>query len=237
MDSPPKSVGPIIESQRGTLYAMAFTHAKFIMRFETLYHMTSPVNLPFIRETGCLKSAEQLMRLGGKEGLFPERRMVTVPLTVGGSPVRVRDQAHLYEEHIEFQGGWNMQRLLQELNRRVFFWADVGPYAINHLERYRHEEPPSVILRIPSYDLFHHYRLLPDANREPVPHFCIFNSGSPRTVNGRASPRGPTTFVTAPDALFSPGMVAEVTFQNEVVLPRSTRVATAYDDPGVPLFS
>ncbi len=216
---------------------MAFTHAKFVTKVETLYHMTSSVNLPFIRETGCLKSAEQLLRLGGKEGLLQGRRLNIEAITIGGSPVRVRDQAHLHEGHIEFQGGWDVQRLLQELNRRIFFWADAGQHAINHLERYCEEQPPPVILKIPTYELFQHYRLLPDDNREPVPFFCMFNSGNPRTVNGRRSPRGPTTFVPAPNALFSPGAVVEVTFLNEAVLPRTTRVSTAYDDPGVPLFT
>ena len=65
-------------------------------------------------------------------------------------------------------------------------------------------------------------RELLSCNPNHRPYFSRFNSGAPRTVNGRKSPRGPETFLAADRWLGSPSTVVEVTFVGTVSLPKTT---------------
>ena len=62
------------------------------------------------------------------------------------------------------------------------------------------------------------------ANKGNPPRFCAYNSGSPRVVNGKKSPRGSTTFVTAEEFPKGKKEVVEVTFENFVRVPKETEV-------------
>jgi hypothetical protein len=92
--------------------------------------------------------------------------------------------------------------------------------ARRHFARYAPEMP--AIIRVQLAELI-------DANRSAEPGFCKFNSGSPRWNSGRASPRGPGTFVSCRNALFSASAVIEVTFRTSLNLPDKVEVAETYD--------
>jgi hypothetical protein len=59
------------------------------------------------------------------------------------------------------------------------------------------------------------------ANPNTEPLFCRFNSGAPRVVGGRRSPRGVTTFQPAGMFAGTPSDVVEVVFERSIVLPSS----------------
>ncbi len=81
-------------------------------------------------------------------------------------------------------GSYSYEDLIENLNRRIFFWpgTPAGPigYGRRHFERYREENP--VILRI-------NVRSLLCANAKVEPKFCRYNSGSPRCSKGREPQR------------------------------------------------
>jgi len=206
-----------------------FRVGRFIEKRPFLYHVTSPLNLDRIRKSRRLESAEQLYR-AGDQVLPPEARRSTVDLQIGNVPVRIRDQKGIVEGNIEWYGGWGMRELLDDLNRRVFFWADVKSVA-KHLRTYEAERPSLVILRVPAQELVRMRFLSSDDPEDPLPWFSRYNSGFPRwNPNGKdgeaeASPRGPKTFVLASKADFTLKDVKEVTFVGEIALPEGCAVA------------
>jgi hypothetical protein len=123
-------------------------------------------------------------------------------------------------------GGWNFEDLVEALNERVFFWpgTEHGPidYGLRHFARYESECP--LTIRVRTDDLF-------EANPRSIPEFCDRNSGSPRYSGGRASPRGPDTFVMASRFTGAPSRVVELTFTGSVRLPEVWQVGTRPDGP------
>jgi hypothetical protein len=77
----------------------------------------------------------------------------------------------------------------------VFFWPgrEAGPndHGRRHYERYRNDDV--VLIRVPT-------QRMPEGAE-----VCFFNSGSPRCVDGRKSPRGSATFVR-PEAPAAPAL-------------------------------
>lgn len=138
----------------------------------------------------------------------------------------------MHAGNIEFEGGWVLEDLVEDLNRRVFFWSgwERGPirHGANHFERYRAERP--AILRVRFGSLREH-------NPGSTPLFCKFNSGAPRRYQGRPSPRGPRTFLPAHDCPYTPGSVVEVTFLENVKLPPDTEVSDRPDGGWQPLYA
>ena len=194
-----------------------------------LYHLTAAVNVDRIFRTRRLLSATRLFADAGRD---PDgRRRECVQLRIGDDVVHVRDQAPLHAGNIDFQSGWCFEDLLADLNRRVYFWAgkDVGPsaYGVRHFQRYRSERP--AILRISTAELLHR-------NEPALPQFCRFNSGSPRCVNGRKSPRGRETFVPAAVAPFRASDVVELTFVEGARLPPGTEIGFTPSGPWKPLW-
>jgi len=183
-----------------------------------------------IRREARLQSAAALMLRANAGGLLSARRGGHLSIELDGETILLRDQAPLHAGNIRFEAGWDLPRLIEHLNRRVFFWpgGEDGPiaYGRRHHERYAAEAP--VVLRV-------RLRELLEANPGRVPLFCQRNSGSPRTVNGKKSPRGSDTFVTCENFPRGPRGVVEVTFEDEVVLPPDTEFRLRTDEGWAPL--
>jgi hypothetical protein len=197
---------------------MPFSLTEFVQRWPYAYHLTSASNLRLIIEARCLLSAAELIAKAGAAELMSTRRRTHTPIRVDGAEVWLRDQSPLHSANVAFEGGWNFTDLLSELNRLVFFWPGTidGPnrYGVNHFNRYRHEE--AVIIRVSTAQLI-------AANQGAEPMFSAYNSGAPRYSGGKASPRGPSTFVGA-DRFSSPSRVVELAFRTSVRLPDSSEV-------------
>ena len=196
---------------------MPFTMHTFAGARPFAYHLTAAGNLVRICETGRMESAANLLTAAGRSQVLRQRRREHMRLLIGGQTVWLRDQRPLHAGHVAFESGWTFEDLVEALNRLVFFWPGTssGPntYGVRHFDRYAPESP--VILRAPTAELI-------KANRDTQPLFCGFNSGSPRHTGGRASPRGPTTFVRADQFPWGYGRVVELTFPAPVQLPPET---------------
>jgi hypothetical protein len=147
-------------------------------------------------------------------------------IIIDGQPILIRDQDPLHEGAIAFEHRWNLGRFVSHVNSHVFFWPGSagGPidYGRNHYQRYAGEQP--LLLRVGLYQL-----MLANSDIEPL--FCRFNSGAPRVVGGRKSPRGSETFQRAEAFDGTPSQVVEVVFRDSLVLPTSTQVSTSYSGP------
>lgn len=185
-----------------------------------LYHLTARQNLERIRSLRRLESTELLSRGADQDTDLRARRTETISVAVDSRQLFLRDQAPLHAGNIEFEDGWGLEDLVEDLNRRVFFWSgwERGPipHGENHFERYKSESP--VILRTRFDSLCKH-------NPKNTPLFCKFNSGAPRRYQGRGSPRGPRTFLPAHACPYTAGCVVEVTFLEAVALPPDTEVS------------
>src|SRR5262249_6706185 len=133
--------------------------------------------------------------------------------------ITIRDQCALQLGHVEFTGGWDESHLLTALGERVFFWPGDNDGPIAHGRRlfdaYRSQHQTT--LRVGFRDLL-------AANLKLSPYFSRFNSGGPRTVAGRKSPRGPDTFLAAKNWIDTPSRVVEVSFVGSVSLPQTSEV-------------
>lgn len=193
----------------------------------TLYHVTARANLTCLAITGEIRSAAQLASSARRPNVTTGRRHSREPLRTPDGTITLHDPKPLKVGNIAFEGGWDEDRLLGELNRRVFLWPGRkdGPigYATRHFEVYSETD---VVLRIPTKDL-------PMKRAE----FCRYNSGSPRYSRGLPSPRGPETFVPTSDWQLVPSRVVEVTFVGSLRLPESTEWADHFGGPWWPLFA
>ena len=190
-----------------------------------LYHLTARQNVKRIQAFRRLESIALLSRAVDQETNLRTRRSESTPLSVGSCQVFIRDQAPLHTDNIEFEGGWNLEDLVADLNHRVFFWSgwERGPiqHGVNHFERYKSESP--VILRVRFDSLREH-------NPGCTPLFCKFYSGSPRCYQGRRS-------LLARDCPYTPGSVVEVTFLEHVALPPDTEASNRLNGGWRPLFA
>lgn len=177
-----------------------------------LYHCTAPVNLACIQQTRTLCSSAALA-----PDRVHVRRTAQVLVNCGRHVVALGDQLPLRQGQVRFTGGWEWQDLIAAINARIFFWPgnQDGPnrYGRNFIEAYSSRGQRPTMLRIGFWDLV-------QANLDTAPYFCKFNSGAPRTSEGRRSPRGPDTFQTAEEWSGQPSDVAEVSFVNKVALPQ-----------------
>lgn len=193
---------------------MPFRLNDLFARFPFAYHLTARANLGRIQRTERLESAAAMIQAANQLNLLSLRRRELREIIVDGETVILRDQAPLHAGHIDFQNGWTFPQLIESLNSRVFFWPGDGGGPIAHGERHfaRYEDQGPAILRIP-------LAALVEANPDRLPLFCHFNSGSPRTVGGRKSPRGPRTFLSCDQFERNHRDVIEVTFEDIVALP------------------
>lgn len=202
----------------------------FARRRPYLFHLTARANLARVQRSRRLEPAAALYRKAGRP-LPRHIRRESEELLVDGDVVVIRDQAPLHVGNIQFEGGWTIEDLLQDLNRRVFFWPGTadGPsaYGQRHFARYEAERP--VVLRVPTEDVVR-------ATAGRVVELCRYNSGSPRCSGGKKSSRGPGTFQRPPEFTRGVSEVVEVAFPSEVGLPSSTSVGEGPAGPWVPLF-
>lgn len=193
---------------------MAFTLTEFTATRPYLYHLTSSANVARLLKTRLLQSAAELLRAAKQDDWLRQKRRDTLVIAVNGDEVHLRDQQPLYAGKTRLEDGWTFEDLVLQLNERVFFWPGWPEKSISygerHFDRYADEKP--VILRVRTDELF-------DANHNAGPHFCKYNSGSPRTTQGRGSPRGLSTFVSCDAATYRPSSVVEVTYRRSVTLP------------------
>jgi hypothetical protein len=186
-----------------------------------LFHLTGKENIRRIKAAASLESTAGLLALAGRQDLLSRRRIGHCRIAVGDQLTMLRDQDPLHAGAIGFEPGWDLGRFVAHINQYVFSWpgSATGPVEAgrNHFERYASEEP--IILRVGFYQLLM-------ANRDAVPLFCRFNSGAPRVVGGRPSPRGASTYQRAEDFLGTPSGVIEVVFKGRVMLPSSTQIGS-----------
>ncbi len=171
---------------------MALTLDHFAQLRPRLYHLTSRGNCDRILQSRRIDCASSLLRLGKRPDLMSMPRRAIEEVRIDGTCVTIRDQAVLHEGNIAFEPGWSFQDVVQALNDHVFYWPgnERGPIrpGLNHFKRYN--TPDNVVMSLATGDVLR-------ANADRSPKFCRFNSGSPRCVSGRKSPRGPSTFVEA----------------------------------------
>ena len=183
-----------------------------------LFHLTHRDNLRHIRELARLFPAAVLMERAKQTDLIRTLRRGSRQVSFERRTIVIRDQDRLHRGNTGIPNGYTFEDLIEALNRRIFFWpgTTAGPisYGLRHFERYEEEHP--VILRI-------EFQSLLDANPLASPFFCRYNSGSPRCFDGKKSPRGPNTFLSAADFDEAPGKVVEVTFDTEIILPPTTQ--------------
>ena len=193
---------------------MPFVFDDFANQRPYLYHLTSTDNLNRIRATRTLQSAAELMRSAGRLDLLRVRRRQSMEINIDGAAIMLRDQFPLRAGHIDFEDGWDIDRLVESINSRVFFWPgdSTSPidYGIRHFGKYADEEP--AILRIG-------LREVVAANSTIPPLYCPYNSGSPRTVDRKKSPRGSSTFLPCEAFPRRHTDVVEVTFEGQINLP------------------
>ncbi|MGH9346283.1 MAG: DUF7002 family protein [Vicinamibacterales bacterium] len=185
------------------------------------YHLTSSGNLRAILNGRRIDCAATLIVKGGRGELLRHRRSRHEVVHVGGSDIWLRDQAPLHQRNLVLSSGWEFADLVEVLNRHVFFWpgTESGPndYGLRHFSRYALERP--VLIRVRTSELL-------DANSESSVELCRYNSGSPRYSGGRASPRGPDTFVSAASFNGPPSKVVELVFRDSAMLPAALQVGT-----------
>ena len=211
---------------------MPFTLDAFSHTRPFLYHLAFRDNLERIRSKRRLESSASLLTAAKRRGDVRIQRPEKLAIAVEGSRVLLRDQAPLHEANIEFTEGWTFQRLLEDLNSRVFFWPGSkhrpNDYGVRHFEAYAAENP--VMIRVA-------FESLRKGNLERTPLFTKYNSGSPRYSQGRPSPRGPDTFQFASQCIYPPSKVVEVTFPESVLLPDDTGLANHIAGPWTSLFT
>ena len=210
---------------------MPFTHERYSEVRPFLYHVTARENLDRIRCLRRLESAATLLRdAGDDEHRVRTRRTDSTPLSIDSKRAILRDQTPLRESNIDFEDGWRLEDVVEELNSRVFFWSgwEHGPIRSgkNHFARYRTEKP--IVIRT-------RFRSLLAQNLGVQPCFCKFNSGAPRQYQGRKSPRGSQTFLPAGLCTYTCGIVAEVTFLDSVRLPDDSQMSDCTTGPWSPL--
>ncbi len=188
---------------------------KFIEKRPFLFHLTDQRNLPLIIKYGRLFSTNVLIdRSRNEEYNFLKRakRKSHFQLDIDGEIFSIRDQQPISEIALKkcLTNNWECADFYECLNNRVFMWPNLDRLW-RHYNRYVNENP--VILRFET-------NLLLDINSNAK--YCRLNSGATRAnsyLGGRPPERGIDTFKLAGDFTYSIGSVAEVTFENECILP------------------
>jgi hypothetical protein len=166
------------------------------------------------------------MERAGRLDLLRTPRRKNETIIVDGRSIVLRDQKPLHKGNIKLPNGFTFEDFVETLNRRIFFWpgSKLTPidYGMRHFAHYESDNP--VILRIDLDSLVQGNPLL-------TPHFCRYNSGSPRCSHGKRIPRSPRTFLAATHFVGTPSQVVEITFQSEIRLPLTTEFGRS---PGGP---
>lgn len=211
---------------------MPFSLDSFASLRPYTFHLTSAENLDLICRLRRLKCAAEFIKNSGQESLLRSRRIGSSLLSSGRESIRLQSQSPLYAGNIAFDPTWNLGDFIECLNEHVFFWPgtrdDPIKYGRNHFNSRWWSETP-VALRMRTSKLF-------ELNATGGPLFCRFNSGAPRCINGRKSPRGSSTFMPADRFEGTASQVVEVVFPSSAHLPNSTEFGTSLRGPWLPLF-
>ena len=211
---------------------MPFDIESFIRLRPWAYHLTSVDNVESIRSARKLVCAAESIKHSSFAYLLSRRRISSERVCTRGEHVRVQSQSPLHEGNIEFEEGWNLPRLLEHLNNLVFFWPGnkEGPirYGKNHFISASWGAAP-VALRIYTRELL-------ACNTETTPLFSRYNSGSPRCVNGRRSPRGSKTFITAGEFEGKSYEAVELAMPKSVSIPLGAEWSLSLSGDWGPLF-
>ncbi|CAN5382829.1 hypothetical protein BH11PSE4_BH11PSE4_02150 [soil metagenome] len=189
---------------------------RFVRYRQFLFHATREENLDCLRSSREFFSAG-LMKISPSALRKPRRDNEAASFS--GSKILLGDHLPLRERNIDWQGDWNFQKLLGELDRRVFFFPAKGEDIPSDCDRFI---TPKIgrslrmaVLRIPTRSLIEH-------NADAIIEFCKFNSGAPRASGGLKSPRGPQTFTSPQSSDFKVAQIREVTFLDSAKLPPET---------------
>lgn len=190
-----------------------------LMRFAALrpklYHLTASENAERIQREQQILSAARLSAAAKHPIDLREKRSKGIWVDVAGKRVHIRDQAPLHEGNVALEKPCSFEDFVEHLNRHVYFWPgnDEAPieYGKRHFKRYRDTDPSVRVLRFDTCEVF-------AANAAVGPRFCKYNSGCPRQVDGRKSPRGLQTFRDSAEFDHRCGEVVEVTFLDRVKL-------------------
>ena len=202
---------------------MSFSLKTFVKVRPFLYHVTAAKNLDGLR---ALRKLISVTELSEEYANLAQPRGLSESAYYRGAHIGLGDQRPLCRNRNQMclDGGWEFEKFLQELNRRVFFFPGTPDRLPRNCEDFiRRKEANKLqlaILRIPTM-------LLINENRDKLPEFCKHNSGAPRMTNGRRSPRGPNTFVNEKTASFTSSQVKEVSLIGSVFLPKSTTLRRA----------
>lgn len=206
---------------------MGFFASDFVALRPFVYHVLASENVPVLKATRTLWSTAELAERSGRPDILCGRRLDRPKVQLPEGTVMLRDQTPLSMGNVKLEGGWSAEDLLRELNDRVFLWpgSETGPigHGLRHAEAYAKSD---ILIRFPFRDVV-----------QQGPAFCKYNSGSPRCTQGRASPRGPTTFLPADLCDFRPSQVVEVTFVGSLALPENTKWRGAPGEAWQPLFA
>ncbi len=185
-----------------------------------LFHLTAAENLSSISRSRTLRPAAELLAEAGRCDLLQCRRPESLELDIRDQAIRICDQKPLHVRNMALCPDWQLEDVVELLNRHVFFWPGNvhGPIqaGLNHFRRYRNEAP--VLLRVSLADVL-------TANPGIAPRYCRFNSGAPRWSRGRASPRGPEIFEAPETFDGKPSRVTEWVVGGSVRLPESTELS------------
>jgi hypothetical protein len=211
---------------------MPFALDLFARQRPFVYHLTSPDNIDSIRSARRLECAADFIKNSGSDDLLQKQRKPSCYVRASNTNVRLQSQSPLHPGNVAFEDGWSLSDLIACLNGLVFFWpgteSSPNRYGENHFKSRSWSERP-IALRVPTAELL-------ESNRGNRPLFCRFNSGSPRCVKGRKSPRGPNTFLPADRFEGTLSEVAELVFSGNVHLPDATEFRLSPDCPWRPFF-
>jgi hypothetical protein len=179
-----------------------------------------------------LRCAAEIIAGSGERELLRKHRSGSRLLPSGNSPIRLQSQAPLRANNVAFEENWALEDLIECLNGFVFFWPGKkhpSPYGMRHFESSMSGNCAVSLLRVNTAKLL-------DVESENRPLFCRYNSGSPRCVDGRKSPRGPGTFLPHYKFEGTLAEVVEVVFSGSLALPDCTQLAESPTGPWRPFF-
>jgi len=198
---------------------------KFIEKRPFLFHLTDQKNLQLIIKQGRLFSTNSLIDKANKEEYLPikrRKRLAHFELDINGEIYSIRDQQPISEKSLKkcLTHNWECADFYESLNSRVFMWPTLDRLW-RHFNRYVSENP--IILRFETNSLL-------QINQNVK--FCRLNSGATRAnsyLGGKPPERGMETFQLAVNYTTSISSVAEVTFENECILPETFCLSNSPD--------
>ncbi len=193
----------------------------FIRHRPDLYHLTSKDNITNILLTGELYSTKRIVELTNPlmpDKILKSKRLKHQRISHNGITFDLRDQKPISEKLLKgcLTNGMTCEQYYIYLNERIFFWPNLIRLK-RHFKRYRDEQPQ--IIRVDTSEII---------ALNPQVKFSRLNSGALRAnfhLGGKAPKRGNDTFTNADGFQYGVGDVAEVTFENQCILPKTIYIS------------